>query len=301
MIGRALRMAPAAASRALDEASDVLGRDLRAHYAGDERTQFASNRDVQVGVFVTNHIHLEALRDRGLDAPLSAGLSLGEYNHLVHAGALSFADALRLVDARGAAYDAGPRGAMLAAFPVALDDLAEVVERARAFGAVEIVNLNSPTQHVLAGEHPAIAEAERILADELLSHAVRIDDRVPMHSSIFRPAADAFWPALEKAQLRVLAKPYLPNVLARLVHAPAPAVIRELLHAHVFSPVRWRESLEHVAALHPDAVFVEVGPRDVLYGLLSRRWLKNPRFKTDAPENPERALIATVEEIARAA
>ncbi len=301
MVERALRMAPGAAGRVLEEASDVLGRDLRAHYRGDARESLGTNRDVQVGVFVTNHAHLEALRERGVEAQLSLGLSLGESNHLVHAGALSFADALRLLDARGAAYDAGPRGAMLAAYPLAIEDLAEVVERARAHGVLEIVNLNSPTQNVLAGEHAAIAEAQRILEGELSAYAARIEDRVPMHCSIFRPAADAFRPALEAAPLRAPSRPYVPNVLARALSRPEPEEIRELLHAHVFSPVRWRESLERVAASHPGAVFVEVGPRDVLYGLLSRRWLRNARFKTDAPDDPERALRATVEEIARAA
>ncbi len=301
MVERAQRMAPEAARRVLEEASEVLGRDLVAHYRGDAGAQFATNRDVQVGVFVTNHVHLEALRERGVDAPISLGLSLGEYNHLVHAGALPFADALRLVDARGAAYDAGPRGAMLAVYPLDLEDLAEVAERARAHGVVEIVNLNSPTQNVLAGEHAAIAAAERILDEEGISQFARIDDRVPMHCSMFRPAADAFWPALERAPFRAPARPYLPNVLASFVHEAQPAVIRELLHAHVFSAVRWRESLELVAERHEGSIFVEVGPRDVLYGLLSRRWLKNARFKTDAPEEPERALDATLAEISRAA
>src|SRR5690606_9285414 len=93
MVARALRMAPSAARRVLEEASDVLSRDLIAHYKGDPRAQFATNRDVQIGVFVTNHVHLEALRERGIEAPVSLGLSLGEYNHLVHIGAFSFADA----------------------------------------------------------------------------------------------------------------------------------------------------------------------------------------------------------------
>src|SRR5262249_34238579 len=88
------------------EASAILGRDLRALYHPSRgAAQFAGNRAVQVGVFLCSHLHLEALRARGLETELSLGLSLGEYNHLVHIGALSFADALRLVDARGAAFD----------------------------------------------------------------------------------------------------------------------------------------------------------------------------------------------------
>ncbi|MCZ7679264.1 MAG: hypothetical protein M5U28_11110 [Sandaracinaceae bacterium] len=301
MVERARRMAPEAAGRVLEEASEVLGRDLVAHYRGDAGAQFATNRDVQVGVFVTNHVHLEALRERGVDAPISLGLSLGEYNHLVHAGALPFADALRLVDARGAAYDAGPRGRCSPSIPWTSRTSRRSPSVPAPTAWWEIVNLNSPTQNVLAGEHAAIAAAERILDEEGISQFARIDDRVPMHCSMFRPAADAFWPALERAPFRAPARPYLPNVLASFVHDAQPAVVRELLHAHVFSAVRWRESLELVAERHEGSIFVEVGPRDVLYGLLSRRWLKNARFKTDAPEEPERALDATLAEISRAA
>lgn len=300
MMERACRLAPEAGRLVLEEASDVLGRDLAAHYGG-AHDPFVDNRDVQVGVFVASHIHLQALRARGVEATISLGLSLGEYNHLVHAGAIDFADALRLVDARGRAYDEGPRGAMLAAFPVGLEDLDEVLARARARGVLEVVNLNSPTQQVLAGEHAAVDAAARILDEELFLSAVRIEDRVPMHCSIFRPAAEALSPALRDTPFRTPALPYLPNVLATFLPEASPDVIRELLYRHVFSPVRWRESIELVASAAPDAIFVEVGPREVLYGLLSRRWLDNRRFKTDAPDEPERALDETLAEISNAA
>lgn len=298
MLERAVGLS-AEAPRLIEEASDLVGLDLFARSRADDA--FRTNREVQLIVFVASHLHLVALRERGIDTPLSLGLSLGEYNHLVHVGALRFADAVRLVDARGRAYDAGPEGAMLAAFPIELADLAEAIERARAHGVLEVANLNSPTQHVLAGERAAIDAAARILEDELFVEAVRIDDRVPMHSSIFRPAADAFRPALEAAAIRPPLHPYLPNVLGHRLDAPSADTIRELLHRHVHQPVQWRKSIEHVVANQPDAVFVEVGPRAVLYGLLSRRWLSNARFKTDADVEPHRALSLTVEELGRAA
>lgn len=301
MLERARRMSPRVAARVLEEASAALGRDLARSYQPDDPAIFATNRSVQVGVFVTNHIHLEALRDSGIDADVSLGLSLGEYNHLVHIGAIDFADALRLVDERGRIYDEGPTGAMLAVFPVDAVDLEEIVARSRAAGALEIANLNSPTQHVLAGDRAAIDEAARLLDEELGVAGVLIEDRVPMHSSMFRPAADALLPALTAADFRLPERSYLPNVLGRVAGLGSPAEIARLLHRHVFSTVRWRESIEHVAQAYQGAVFVEVGPRAVLHGLLSRRWIENPRFKTDAADEPERAFASTVAELARAA
>src|SRR5215204_905002 len=159
MVERALSLAPEENTDLVREASDLLGRDLLAHYRTDNPDAFAASRDIQVGVFLSNHLHLRSLERVGLTAERSLGMSLGEYNHLVHIGALEFADALRLVDARGVAYDAGPAGAMAAIFPLELSDLESVVSRAREHGVLEIGNFNSPTQHVLSGEREAVEAA----------------------------------------------------------------------------------------------------------------------------------------------
>ena len=113
MLGRALTLGPEA-EEAVCIASEALGEDLRERFAGPRGFEPRNNRDVQLSVFLTTHLHLVALQAAGIDAALSLGLSLGEYNHLVHVGAIPFADAVRLVSARGQAYDAGPRGMMVA-------------------------------------------------------------------------------------------------------------------------------------------------------------------------------------------
>jgi [acyl-carrier-protein] S-malonyltransferase len=279
----------------LTEASDMVGRDLRA------TTAFATNRDVQLAVFVANHLLWQTLEARGITAELSLGLSLGEYNHLVHIGCLRFADALRLVAARGAAYDNGPEGAMISVFPLGLAELAPIVERARAHGVLEVANLNSPQQHVLAGERAAIAAAKQLLDDELAIEAVEIEARIPMHCSRFRPASDAFRPALEAAAWQPSVRPYLPNVDAEWIAQPTPAQICEALTRHVYQPVQWRRSIDLVADTYGDAVFVEVGPRAVLFNLLSPRWRRVTREKTDHPDNIAAAFDGLVARLRDAA
>ncbi len=273
MFERLRALDPVATRDVLERAVRVLGRDVS--------TSFATNRDVQVAVFVANHAHLVALERTGVTADVSLGLSLGEYNHLVHAGAISFEDALALVDARGAAYDGGPEGAMACAFPIELEDLKTIVDRMRGFGPLEIVNLNSPTQHVIAGARGAVAAACAALEEEAGVSSVLIEDRIPMHASIFRPVAVRFARALQRARWQTPRLPYLPNVTARVERAPSPTRIAHLLARHVFSPVLWRESIDLVTARHPDAIFVEVGPRTVLFNMLSRSWKRNARFATD--------------------
>ena len=92
-----LRTTTPVAERVIGEASEVLCRNLAEHYQKDNPHIFFRNRDVQVGVFLTNFIFARALEIDGIRPDASVGLSLGEYNHLVEIGALSFASALRLL------------------------------------------------------------------------------------------------------------------------------------------------------------------------------------------------------------
>ena len=200
LLSRLRGSAPDELAATLGEASSALGRDLEVHYRADNAAMFVTNRDVQVGVFLANHVHLLALERRGVRAPLSLGLSLGEYNHLVHVGALGFVEALQLVDARGTLYDAGPRGEMLSVFPLPLAELEEVVARAREHGVVEISGYNSPSQHVLAGEPAALAAASDIVREQLGGECVTIERHLPMHSSLFEPVGAALAPLLQAAR-----------------------------------------------------------------------------------------------------
>jgi [acyl-carrier-protein] S-malonyltransferase len=285
----------------LEQASEVLGRDLQRHYRAENPRVFATNRDVQVGVFLANHLYGESLRARGVTAPFSLGLSLGEYNHLVHVGALGFEDALRVVDARGALYDAGPAGAMASAFPLDEEALAAVVEGARAHGCVEIAVFNSPTHHVLSGDRAAVDAALELLECQHFVDGVMIERRIPMHSSRFEPVGRALTAVLEDVAWKPPAAPYLPNVLGRFVEDPGPAEYVALLSEHVYRPVRWRHSVELIASQVADAIFLEVGPRRVLCNLLSRKWITSRRFPTDPGEGGQAALDELIAEVRRAA
>lgn len=243
-----------------------------------------SNEDLQVAVFATTHVHLRALQRVHEEGGRSLGLSLGEYNHLVHIGALDFADGVRLVAARGAAYDQGPPGAMAAVFPLHLAELEETLATDERTRAVEIVNLNSPTQNVIAGEAGAVRAAIALIEGKTLARAVIIDPRHPMHSSRYRPVADALRPHLETTRWRSARHPYLPNVTAEPVTAPSPDLITDMLCRHVCEPVRWRASIDRALRDLPnggrDALFIEVGPGTVLTDLLRAPWRVEPRVST---------------------
>ena len=203
--------------------SDLLGRDLAAHYSADAGDDaFARNVDVQVGVFLANHMFLQTLEAAGIEAELSLGLSLGEWNHLVHIGAVSFEQALRAVEQRGRCYDEGPRGWMAAIQPIGDEDLAEVVTHAAKHGVLEVVNLNSPRQHVVAGERAAVEAAVEHAEGEFYAQPRIIERNVPMHSSLFRAVGQRFGAYLEQIEFERPRLPYLPNRLGRMLHEPDP-------------------------------------------------------------------------------
>jgi len=286
------RALPRLATGLLAQACELLGRDLLAHYHHENDSIFATNRDVQVGVFIANHLHLLLLEEAGVRTPWSIGFSLGEYNHLVHIGALSFADALRLVDRRGAIYDEGPEGSMAAVFPLPLAELLPVVDDARAAGVVEVVLYNSPTQHVIAGERAAVERAIELLDERCFVQARVIEPRIAMHSSVFAPAARALRGALEACSFQPTEHPYMPNVLGEPVRRPRPEQLIDLLARHACEPVRWQASIEIVcAALDGQAVLVEAGPGRQLTSLL-RRWQPVAAVSTESEESFEQALAA---------
>ena len=157
MIARALARDPSSRTIA-DRARRVLGAGA-SRYLDGPRVPLETNRDVQVATFLATQMHLCALHHAGMDADVSLGLSLGEYSHLVHIRALEFEDALALVDARGRLYDESLHGVMVTVLGATEDAVARVIADAAPYGTVVISNYNTPTQHVIAGEAPAVAWA----------------------------------------------------------------------------------------------------------------------------------------------
>lgn len=186
---------------------------------------------------------------------------------------------------------------MAAIQPISAEDLEALVAEAGKLGVLEIVNLNSPRQHVVAGERAAVEAAVERAEDEFFAHAHIIERNVPMHSSLFQVVGQRFREHLEQVQFSAPRRPYLPNRLGRLVPEPSRAELIDLLSTHVHAPVLWRASLDHLVEHHRDAVFVEVGPMSVLHNLMHRKWLPNRKFRTDSRDELDEHFDALVAEL----
>jgi [acyl-carrier-protein] S-malonyltransferase len=286
MIENSLRLAVQSATL-VSHASEILGRDLAGHFRGSNSAVFASNRDVQVGVFLANHLHLKLLEEAGIESAWSLGLSLGEYNHLVHIGALSFEEALPLVDERGrlyeAAHDSNP-GVMVSLFPIDAVTVDRTIAALGLSSRVVVGLYNSPRQQVLTGEQAACEQVIATLEDGAYLEAVEIERRIPMHAPLFEPVARSLAAVLARTALTAPARPYVPNVLGEIVEGASPEQIRACLTAHVYRPVRWQQSVDVLAARLSSPCFLEVGPRAVLCNLFGRGWTPGRRAATDSSE-----------------
>jgi [acyl-carrier-protein] S-malonyltransferase len=282
----------------MERASEVLKRDICAHYKASNSEIFAHNRDVQIGMFLANHMHWQNLEREGISAGYSAGLSLGEYNHLVHIGALEFDDAVRVLAARGEAYEQGPRGKMTAVFPVEADDIRKAVQSMGCNDQLGVGMINTPRQCVLSGDAGAVDKAAGIVEEEFLAEAVVIEERLPMHSPLFRAVGDQLRPALEEGRWHVPDKPYLPNLTGKFEKAPPAGVFVDTLSRHTWSTVRWRDCIETLVAESSGMMtFVETGPKSVLTKFFGRKWVNPDRFHTDAETDFESALERLIKEI----
>lgn len=282
MLADAAARWPDLAAATVEGAGAALCRDLRPWLKEATDTR---NEDLQLGVFLANHIHLCALRRLEVQPYASLGLSLGEFNHVVEIGALEFIDAVRLVSARGRAYDAGPSGMMAAVFPLEREALEPLLP-----AGVEIVGFNSPSQHVIAGDHVTMKRALERLEADTYARIVVLQSQLPMHHSRFSPVAGAFEPSLAAAPWTGPCRSYRPNATASVDDNPSAQAMASSLARQVCSPVQWTASIDRLAAEHDDITFVEVGPGSVLVNLLRPRWRPEPRGGTARMDELEALL-----------
>ncbi len=269
-MGRAFYEASAAAKAVFEEANDALGFDLaRLAFEGPE-AELALTANTQPAVLTVSIAAAAVCAERGLRPALVAGHSLGEYSALVVAGALAFRDAVRVVRKRGefmqAAVPVGT-GAMAAIMGLDLAAVETVCADAAQGQVVEIANINSAGQTVIAGHRAAVERAVGLAAERGGRKSVLLPVSAPFHCALMAPAAERL--AAELAPVAVAAPkiPVVRNVDAGVTRAAAevkPALLRQ-----VASPVRWTECVERLGR-EGATVFVEVGPGRVLAGLVKR-------------------------------
>ncbi|MCP5145693.1 MAG: ACP S-malonyltransferase [Gammaproteobacteria bacterium] len=201
---------------------------------------------------------------------LLAGHSLGEYAALTAAGALGFADAVKLVRERGRIMqDAVPAGTggMAAILGLDNDVLEELCRTAAADEVVQCANYNAPGQVVIGGHRAAVERACDLARERGAKRVVALAMSVPSHCALMGPAATRFGEVLAEVAVCEPSIPVIHNVDVS-THTP-PLEICAALAAQLDHPVRWTETVAAIAA-RGITTMIECGPGKVLSGLNKR-------------------------------
>jgi [acyl-carrier-protein] S-malonyltransferase len=295
-MGRELAEKYPSAKAVFDEADEALGFSIsRICFEGtDEELRLTAN--TQPAILTCSVAVYRVLAEKGLKPDFVAGHSLGEYSALVAAGALKFADAVRLVRKRGTyMQDAVPAGvgAMAAIMGLSPAVVADACKRAAEGEICSAANLNSPDQTVISGHAGAVKRAVELASQAGAKRAVILAVSAPFHSALMAPAQDKLEKDLKQIEFAALRVPLVTNVDADTIETGDEA--REALVRQVTAPVRWEGS---VRLLIDEGVntFVEVGPGRVLTGLL--RQIERSVAVLNVED--EKSLAATMEKIAGA-
>ncbi|QIC86609.1 ACP S-malonyltransferase [Serratia liquefaciens] len=253
------------------EASSVLGYDLWQLVQQGPAEELNKTWQTQPALLAASVAIFRVWQQQGGKMPaIMAGHSLGEYSALVCAGVLDFQAAIRLVELRGKLMqEAVPEGTGAMSAIIGLDNaaIAKACEESAQGQVVSPVNFNSPGQVVIAGNKEAVERAGAACKAAGAKRALPLPVSVPSHCALMKPAADKLAVALQDITFSAPQVPVVNNVDVRA--ESDPEAIRSALVRQLYSPVRWTESVELMAAQGVTSL-LEVGPGKVLTGLTKR-------------------------------
>lgn len=249
-----------------DLAGKASGLDVAA-LCFEENEKIHITEYTQICMLAAEVAMYQALKEKGVQPDMAAGLSLGEYGALVVSGAMTPEEAFRVVRQRGIfMQEAVPVGGAMTAV-LGLD--AAVIETicAETESTVSVANYNCPGQTVITGEEQAVAAAAQALSEAGAKRCVPLKVSGPFHSPMLAGAGEKLGQVLRDVEIHDIQTPYLANVTADYVREKAQ--VRELLTRQVASSVRWQQSVERMIA---DGVttFVEIGPGRTLAGFMRK-------------------------------
>lgn len=287
-MGQALAESHPPARQIFEEADDILGFPLsRLCFEGPE-ADLNDTINTQAAIFVTSIAALQALRAAGYEVTPKyvAGHSLGEFSAYVAAGALSFADGLRLVRERGRlmkkAGELNP-GGMAAVLKLDDETVAKICQDVTAAGEglLQVANYNSPGQVVISGHNAAVDKGIELALAAKARRAVKLPVSIAAHSELMRVVADEFREAINNTPLNLPETPIVANITGEPLTTLAD--IRTEMERQLTSSVRWTDSILWMVH-HGITEFVEIGPKNVLTGLIRRI---SKEVKTQAVSTPE--------------
>jgi len=275
-MGRLLYNVSPAARRIFDRADEVLGFSLTTLCFEGPQSELDDTMNAQPAILAVSIACLDALRERlnplGINIlpAMVAGHSLGEFTAMVAAGALEFEEALLLVRERGRLMKESSierPGGMAAVIGLNEQQLQAVVDESQAHGVVTMANSNSPGQTVLSGEVGALLWAMDLAKARGAKLVQRLAVSIASHSPLMQQASVHFSELLSQVNMRPPIVPLIANISAQMLNSVEE--LRHELNGQLTRPVQWTNSV-HTMVEHGVETFIELGPKQVLTGLIRR-------------------------------
>lgn len=249
-----------------DEASELLGYDMKA-LCFEENEKLNLTQYTQPAMVTTGIAIMKVVEKQGLLPDTAAGLSLGEYEALYAAGALSVTDAIRVVARRGELMEAAVPAGVGAMAAVLGAEASLIEETLSEIPEVWIANYNCPGQIVISGKKEAVEAAAEALKARGIKRVLMLNVSGPFHSGLLREAGEELGKVLAKTEIHPLRIPYYANVTGGIVEDAAK--VRGLLTEQVYSSVRFEQSIRNMLSAGVDT-FYELGPGKTLAGFVKK-------------------------------
>ncbi|MBX3302821.1 MAG: ACP S-malonyltransferase [Nitrospira sp.] len=291
-MGKLLYDAYPSVTSVYDEASSVLGYDVAALCFAGPAERLNLTEFTQPALLVSSMAAFTLLEPVGIKPVAVAGHSLGEYSALVAAGGLGFRDAVGLVQKRGRYMSeavAPGTGLVAALLGLTAEVVKDVCRRASPVGIVAAANFNSPGQVVIAGEKAAVERAIELAKAQGCKKSIPLPVSVPVHTPLMRQAADRLAQDLAEVRWSDLQAPLVNNAEAKAISRATE--IQASLIRQLPSSVLWEDTVRTMGSMGV-TTFVEVGPGNVLTGLIKRTLPDARLLNVNDPKSLDATLTA---------
>ena len=217
-------------------------------------------KNTQLAILTNSLAILEILKEKNIEAEVSAGLSLGEYTALIYSNYLSFEDGIKIVQKRGEYMQNHlPKGnwQMAAVLGLKNEEVEEICKKVKS-GFVVPANYNFEGQVVISGEKDAVVEAGELAKEKGARGVILLKTAGPFHTEKLKEASNALRKELENVEIRLGSKKVYKNIDGEPYNENDD--IKEILSNHIISPVRFSKTIQNMLEDGVDT-FIEVGPR----------------------------------------
>ena len=276
------------AKEMIKTADDILGINLSYIMFNGPEEELKQTEYTQPAIFLHSVILSSIMRT--INAEAAAGHSLGEYSAYVASGSIQYHEAIILVRARGVAMqEAGNqnKGTMAAIIGLEADKVETLCAEASAVGIVQCANFNSPGQIVISGSEVGVKKTMELCKSAGAKIVKELVVSAAFHSPLMVPGKEKLKTALDTTNFYNPKFSVYTNVTAKPVNGISE--IKTKLYEQITAPVRWEETIMNMIS---DGIeeFYEIGPGNVLQGLLKRINPDVKRFGIDKYEDLEKYL-----------